>query len=75
MVAVLSYITLYSTLAIKQDHSTDSYKFCVFIGSFILKCDAQVETVQQLLEIFWWGWVVKAVLILFLKCFKDKTGP
>ena len=51
MVAVLSYITLYSTLAMKQDHSTDSYKFCVFIGSFILKCDAQVETVQQLLDL------------------------
>ena len=26
-------------------------------------------------DFFWWGWVVNAVLILFLKCFKDKTGP
>ena len=55
MVLVLSYITLCSTLTMKQDHSTDSYQFCVFIGSFILKCDAQVETVQQLLEIFFDG--------------------
>ena len=65
MVAVLSYITLYSTLAMKQDHSTDSYKFCVFIGSFILKCDAQVETVQQLLEIFLVGVDSKGCLNTF----------
>lgn len=52
MVSVLSYITLCSTLAVKQDHSTDLYQFCVFIGCFILKCYAQVETVQQFLGIF-----------------------
>ena len=48
MVLVHSYITL----TMKQDHSIDSYPLCVFIGSFILKCYAQVETVQQLLGIF-----------------------
>ena len=52
MVLVLSYITLCSTLTMKQDHSTDLYQFCVFISSFILKSYAQVETVQQLLEFF-----------------------
>ena len=52
MVLVLSCITLYSTLAMKQDHSTDLYRCCVFTGPFILKCYAQVETVQQLLEMF-----------------------
>ena len=65
MVLVLSYITFYSTLTMKQNHSTDLYQFCVFIGSFILKCDAQVETVQQLLEIFLVGVGSKGCLNTF----------
>ena len=56
MVLALSHIIIYSNLTVKQDHSTNSYQFCVFVNSFILKCYAQVETVLQLLEIFFLGW-------------------
>lgn len=55
MVLALSHIIIYSNLTMKQDHSTNSYQFCVFINSFILKCYAQVETISQLVEIFFLG--------------------
>lgn len=49
MVLVLSQIIFYSKLSMKQDHNTNPYQFCVIIGSFLLKCYAQFETISQLL--------------------------